>query len=255
MRRLIFSSKDVWMQVKQRLLLSMILPTLLDGAEHWVVSAGLLRELKTEFNRMIRACLRFSTHTQRRHRITTATTLQLAGMQPLPYYLDWKILGYAGHVARMGAHRAPKIFMTTAFAGPKRRGGQPKSHARQRRECLRRKNIDEGAWTALAQDKGDWRRVIKAVVPVLQPTTPTKIRSTWSEDPDQLIGEKIERKFGNKWFVGEIIGADSDSHTNELMWYVLYDDGDSEDMHVRELRKYICLDQVEVFGASIKSRL
>ena len=155
----------------------------------------------------------------------------------------------------MGAHRAPQIFMNTAFAGPKRRGGQPKSHARQRRECLRRKNIDEGAWSALAQDKGDWRRVIKAVVPVLQPTTPTKIRSTWSEDPDQLIGEKIERKFGNKWFVGEIIGADSDSHTNELMWYVLYDDGDSEDMHVRELRKYICLDQVEVFGASIKSRL
>ena len=203
---------------------------------------------------MIRACLRFSTHTQRRHRITTETTLQLAGMQPLPYYLDWKILGYAGHVARMGTHRAPKILMTTAFAGPKRSGGQPKSHARQRRECLRRKGIDEDAWRALAQDKGEWRRAIKAMS-VLQPTAPNKFLSTWKKDPDMLIGEKIERKFGNKWFVGEIIGADFDSHTNELMWYVLYDDGDSEDMHVRELRKYICLDQVEVFGASIKSRL
>ena len=51
-----------------------------NGAEHWVVSAGMLRELTTEFNAMVRACLRFSTHTQRRHRITTEETLALAGM-------------------------------------------------------------------------------------------------------------------------------------------------------------------------------
>ena len=247
MRQLIFSSKDVWIQVKQRLLTAMLLPTLLDGAGHWVVSAGMLRELTTEFNAMVRACLRFSTHTQRRHRITTEETLALAGMQPLSFYLDWKILGYAGHVQRMSDTRAPKIFMNAAFAGTKRSGGQPKSHERQRRDCLRRKGIDEGAWRDLAQDKGEWRRLIKAV-PVLQPPPPKKFPSTWAKDPDLLIGEKVERKFGTKWFVGEIIGADFDCDFNELIWGVLYDDGDYEDMNQRELHKYICLDQVQVFA-------
>jgi hypothetical protein len=248
MRQSIFSSKDVWIQVKSRLLQSMILPTMLDGAEHWVVSAGMLRELTTEFNRMIRACLRFSTHTQRRHKITTAATLALTGMQPLPYYLDWKILGYAGHVQRMSAHRAPKIFMNTAFAGPKKSGGQTKSHARQRRDCLQRKGIDESTWRAISQNKENWRRLIKSV-PALQPPRSKTFLSTWKKDPDQLIGQKVEKKFVNKWFVGEIIGADLDCDTNELLWYVLYDDGDSEDMNQRELEKFICLDQAQVFGA------
>jgi hypothetical protein len=246
MRQHIFASKDVWNSVKCRLLTAMILPTLLDGAEHWVVTADLMRELNSTFNSMVRRCLRRTTHTQRHHGITTDQNLAALGMSPLTYYLDWKILGYAGHVQRMELHRAPKIAANSIYTGAKTSGGQWKSHGRQLRECLGRKGIEEENWKGAAQDRAGWRAQIKAHVEV--PSERRHRDLSWQKDPDSVVGMVCERRSQAKYFAGEVTAADRDEETNEIIWTVCFDDGDPGDYNERELRRIVCEDQLQVFG-------
>ena len=57
-----------------------------------------------------------------------------------------------------------------------------------------------------------------------------------------IIGEYVEKKFGHKWHVGQIIDVDIDENTNETIWEVRFDDGDTEDYNIPEIEKILCLD-------------
>jgi hypothetical protein len=52
----------------------------------------------------------------------------------------------------------------------------------------------------------------------------------------------VEKKFVGTWHVGTIIGVDMNIDTNDTIWEVRYDDGDTEDCDYRELDKIICPD-------------
>jgi len=111
LRKHLLASKDVWYSVKKKVITGMILPIMLDGAESWVVSAMAMRELRSAFNRVIRGSCRVSLYTTRKHRITTESLQERLGVGTLEHYLDWRMLGHAGHVMRMDEHRLPKLIM------------------------------------------------------------------------------------------------------------------------------------------------
>jgi hypothetical protein len=166
-------------------------------------------------------------------------------MQNLEYYLDWKVLGYAGHVERMDENRIPKQLRDAVPFGKKKVGGQSKSYLRQLFECLKRKNIEKTTWKILAADKNAWRKAIREFsVPVKKSTRSIlcaeKIK--YRNSPDSLLGIFVEKKFRNKWHVGQITDFDECEASSDIIWNVVYDDGDQEDYFYEEISKIICRD-------------
>lgn len=67
---------------------------------------------------------------------------------------------------------------------------------------------------------------------------------------NDLVGRKIRKKFGRKFFEGEVVEYDS-----ELNWYkVVYEDGDEEELDAREVKRMLLLDEVEEDQRSAKKR-
>ena len=109
--------KGVWYSAKKKALTGMVLPTMLDGAESWVVSAKAMKELRSVYNRIVRGCCRVSLHTTRKHRVTTKSLQSRLRVAMLEHYLDWRILGHAGHVMRVADGRLPKPTMQGRIEG------------------------------------------------------------------------------------------------------------------------------------------
>jgi hypothetical protein len=159
------------------------------------------------------------------------------GGEPLEYFLDWRVLGYAGHTARMGRHRLPRKIMTGYVQGKATVGAPPKSHETQINECLNRKGISIREWEDLATDKNKWRTMIKR--PSILHQKKLRKPEVWEVKPVLAIGRLIEKKFKSKYYMGVVTSADLDSETNETIWKVVYDDGDTEDLNSRELAKIL----------------
>ena len=49
-------------------------------------------------------------------------------------------------------------------------------------------------------------------------------------------------KFGRIWHIGEILNHNVDVDTNEVIWEVLFHDGDTADFNVPQMEKILCLD-------------
>jgi hypothetical protein len=84
------------------------------------------------------------------------------GVGNLDYYLDLRVLGYAGHVERMGNERLPKILRDSCLELPQRKGRPARSMADQMRDGLKRKNISIADWKNIAMKKTEWRKAIRA---------------------------------------------------------------------------------------------
>ena len=243
MRKPLFGNKDVWRMVKAKIMTTMIIPTMLDGAECCTVTARRMREMESLYLRMVRNCLGVTTYTTRKYNVTSEKLLERLGVKPLHYYLDLKVLAYAGHVERMGTHRLPKITRDSRLHGPRTRGRPCKSRKVNVSEALKRKSIDENTWRQKAGSKKSWAKTIRLDLQKSARATPTKraTRPRWYYNPIQLciIGCRVERKFQTKWHVGKITALDQGDDTNETIWRVQYDDGDEEDFNAAELQKYL----------------
>ena len=244
MRKPLFANKDVWRVVKARVMTSMIIPTMLDGAECCTITNNIMREMESLYLRLARSCLGVTTYTTRKHKIRSETILERLGVKPLHYYLDLKMLGYAGHVERMGNHRLPKITRDSRLQGPRSRGRPCKSRQGNISQAMKRKSIDEFSWKEKAGTKGSWAMMIRRNIHNSARANPPKRAKapTWTYYPMQLIGCYVERKFQHKWHVGKIIAFDLDEDTNDTIWRVQYDDGDMEDLDAREMQIYLCMD-------------
>jgi hypothetical protein len=250
MRKPLFGNKDVWRMVKAKIMTTMIIPTMLDGAECCTVTARRMREMESLYLRMVRSCLGVTTYTTRKYKVTSEKLLERLGVKPLHYYLDLKVLAYAGHVERMGTHRLPKITRDSRLHGPRTRGRPCKSRKVNVSEALKRKSIDENTWRQKAGSKKSWAKMIRLNIQKSARAKPRKraARPRWYHNPIQLIGCYVERKFQHKWFVGRISAFDQDEDTNETIWRVDYDDGDGEDFNATELQKYLCPDLGRLLG-------
>jgi hypothetical protein len=130
--------------------------------------------------------------------------------------------------------------MTGTVPGKARAGAPPKSHEAQRRQCLKRKGVEEVSWTELALDKNNWKELIKKVGPRAETKTSPRFKEDWELKPEVALGRCVEKQFKSKFFTGQVVGTEIDVDTNEVIWEVLYDDRDKEDFNARQLKQVLC---------------
>jgi len=245
LRKNFLGSKNVWIKVKAVVFTSMILPTLLDGVECCVLTRLSMDELTTTYHRMVRSALGISPRVQRARRWTSEMMLRRLGLQPLHYYVDLKVLGFAGHIQRMPAHRLPQLIRDSTLPGKRKRGGQHKTHAKFLRQSLHRKGIPVAEWKTMAGDRSAWRKAVTSVTKLGARITRkcrSRLRNAWTAVPKMLIGKHVEKRFRGKYFVGTVVEVDSDDETHEKLWRVKYDDSDVEDCTGKDLQKILCDD-------------
>jgi hypothetical protein len=240
----LFARKEVWNVVKAKILESMIIPTLLDGTECCAISATTMSEMESLYLRFVRTSLRITPHSQRKYRLTSESLLKKLGVKPLHYYLDVKMLAYAGHVERMPPHRLPKIVQHCVLQGPQRLGRPIKNVRHTLLNGMRRKKIDPKCWQLLAKDRENWADIIRrnwyCHARIYQ--RQKKVIPRWASDPQLLLDQFVEKRFLNKWYVGKIVSFDEDENTNATIWRVEYDDGDAEDCDEAAIAKILCPD-------------
>ena len=202
-------------------------------------------ELTTTCHRMVRSALGISPGVQRVRRWTSEMMLRRLGLQPLHYYVDLKVLGFAGHMQRMPAHRLPQLIRDSTLPGKRKRGGQHKTHAKFLRQSLHRKGIPVAEWKTMAGDRSAWRKAVTSVTKLGARITRkcrSRLRNAWTAVPKMLIGKHVEKRFRGKYFVGTVVEVDSDDETHEKLWRVKYDDSDVEDCTGKDLQKILCDD-------------
>ena len=87
---------------------------------------------------------------QRTKHMTSEHMLKMLGVKSMEFYLDLKILAYAGRVERMQDGRLTKEVCNGALEEKRPPGAPPKTRARQVVQCLKRK----GLWQTKPHEKG-----------------------------------------------------------------------------------------------------
>ena len=163
----IFSKIQVSYQAKRTAFVSIIIPTLLYGAETWAISSGSLRKLQSFHNRCVRRMCRVNLWKTREFHLKTETLLDRLGVRSLNFYLHRRIIKWVGHVARMPFDRLPRKFLTAWVRGP--RGlKQPKLHyGTHIKKCLKKIGVfgpgKLGDWYKRVQDRDGWRAVVNGI--------------------------------------------------------------------------------------------
>jgi hypothetical protein len=172
-------------------------------------------------------------------------------LQPLHYYIDLRVLAFAGHVQRMVEERLPKRLRDGRLQGPRTRGRPAKSHEKCVNDSLKRKGIDVNNWKSTSENKNKWAKIIRCNYTTTAHTKPKSRypRQRWYDHPTEILGIHVEKKFGKKWFVGIIVDTDVDINTNENIWRVDFDDGDSADYSAQEINSIICHDLAKLIPA------
>ena len=230
----------VWKDVKRLIFESMIIPTMLDGVECCVLTAGMMDEMTTIYHRLIRSALHVTPFKQRKEKLTSEALLQRIGLHPLHHYVDLKTLAFAGHIQRMGKDRLPKIVRDGYLEGKSTPGRGHKTLAQCITQSLIRKEIEVTEWQSMAVHKEKWRSRIRDIAEGtcarISGKTTRKFIETWVQHPTLLIGRQMLKQFtGGKWHRGLVISTNVDEATNETIWQVRYDDGDKEDFSAREV--------------------
>jgi hypothetical protein len=73
----------VWRIVKAKIMTTMVIPTMLDGAECCTITARRMKEMESLYLRMVRSCLGVTTYTTRKYKMTNETLLGRLGVNPL----------------------------------------------------------------------------------------------------------------------------------------------------------------------------
>jgi hypothetical protein len=168
-------------------------------------------------------------------RMSTASPLQRVGTNDVQRCMDQnqRVLGWAGHVARMEKTRLPRKLLTSCLDTPRKSGGQSLTHGRTLRNTSKRKGIEVSAWVVAAQDRGEWRRrKCKGVVLDLDRKRTNFVNS------GSFIRQKNRKSA--RWEMaplGNIESHDIDALTGERIWFFRCDDGDREDLNIGELQR------------------
>ena len=140
---------------------TMVLPTLLDGIECCAVTKKSMDDMGSMYLRFVRSALRITPHTQRKLRLSSEALLRKLGVKPLHYYLDWKVLGYAGHVERISPNLLTKTIRHSNLCGTRQVGRPFKTVDNNIVGCLRRTKIEVSKWKEIAHDKQKWAKIIR----------------------------------------------------------------------------------------------
>jgi hypothetical protein len=171
LRSRIFASRTTHRSTKKLVYEGMVLAILLYGAESWIVSKRSERLLQSLHRRLVRTMCGTSMYHTRKHSIRSTdleARLQLRSMRD---YLDARILGYAGHVARMPTYRLPLQLLFSECPTTRPIGAPPLNYHRQLRTICKRKGMQSHEeWSTKALDRNAWRSLISTPTPSTQRT-------------------------------------------------------------------------------------
>ena len=151
-------------------------------------------------------------------------------LDDIDHYIDIRIMGWAGHMARMPITRLPRKLLTSYIAKPRRLGAPPKTYGRTLRTCFKRKKVACDGWLLTASNRELWREAAK---------TKRQSKKNMRLNPQSLIGRLVEKKFNMTWHVGVVTDFDMDDVTRSTIWRISYDDGDSADYDMTELKRIL----------------
>nr|VZI24629.1 unnamed protein product [Spirometra erinaceieuropaei] len=146
------------LSTKLKMYKSVILPTLLYGAETLTVYTRQARRL----NHFHLSCLRRILRLNWQDRIPDTDVLERTGMLSIYSMLRQMQLRWSGHLVRMDDERLPKRLLYGDVAtGSRRQGGQIRRYKDTLKFSLKRLQINPANWEDLARDRPTWRRTVK----------------------------------------------------------------------------------------------
>ena len=157
----VWHTRGIGMGTKVNIYKACVLSTLLYGSETWPVTVKQINQLE----RFHMGCIRWISGTTRRMqhtgRLSNEALRARTGLESIQEYIHQRVLRWLGHVARMSTERLPKKLL---FAW-EQEGTRSRDHGLPRfrdvaNRALKSRGVDKAIWLQLAQDRGEWRRVV-----------------------------------------------------------------------------------------------
>nr|VZH95322.1 unnamed protein product [Spirometra erinaceieuropaei] len=154
----VWNRHDLQLSMKLKMYKAVILPTLLYGAETWMVYAKQARRL----NHFHLSCLRRILRLNWQDRIPDTDVLERTGIPSIYAILRHMQLRWSGHLVRMDDERLPKRqFYGDVATGFRRQGGQIRRYKATLKSSFKRLQINTANWEELALVRPTWRRTVK----------------------------------------------------------------------------------------------
>jgi hypothetical protein len=195
LRQRILASRTTHRSTKKLLFESMVMAILLYGSESWIITKNMERQLTSLHRRFVRAMSGVNMFTTRKHKIRAADLEKRLGIKSMRDYLDARILGYAGHMARMPPSRLPHMIFFSTCKGSRPVGAPPLNYERQLRAiCKRKGHPRHSSWLNTAADREKWRTFTHT-------PTPCTLRPY-----HDYTGRRIQKVIGNQTHGGTVLG-------------------------------------------------
>ena len=163
LRKCLFSSTQIKPEVKGLVYRIFILTVLLYGAECWCLTEVLFNKLRSFHRRCLRAMCRINRWHAYQHRISTRDLMTRLNVESIDTYITRQQLRWAGHVARMPWDRLPRKMLSCWVRSKRPRGAPSFTYGRGLNKALRKANINPNSWHIIAQDKVEWRKMIRNI--------------------------------------------------------------------------------------------
>jgi hypothetical protein len=155
--------KDLKLEVKGKIYVALVLSILLYGSESWCLLDHLMAKLRVFHATCVRSMCRATLKHTFDHHISTEDLLSRLGIQNMDYYYNNRLLGWAGHIARMPLCRLPRKFLTSWVNQPRPIGHPRMTWGQTLEKALGAKNIplDFKEWSAIAANRNRWRKLVR----------------------------------------------------------------------------------------------
>ena len=190
LRKCVFGTRDIMIEVKRQVYTTLVLSVLLYGSECWPLTAADKRRIEVFHRKCVRTMTGVSRRKQHKSRVSSAELEEQCELESMDFYLRARALRWAGHLVRMPHDRLSRKLFFGWYHGPRPRGGSMKTYGQRvkklvkralelaepavrqeitgaARQRKRRKTASayrkEGCgWIAFAQDRNKWRQLVNA---------------------------------------------------------------------------------------------
>lgn len=161
LRAKVFRSHDIKLSTKVAVYMAIVLPGLLYASETWCLYRVHIRTL----DRFHLKCLREILNIRWSDRVRNTEVLRRANVSGIEAYLMHRQLRWAGHVSRMSEARvAKRIFYSELQDGKRKQGGQFLRYKDVLKRHMKRCDLHQSHWEAMAADRTQWRRTVREKV-------------------------------------------------------------------------------------------
>ncbi len=158
LRRTIFEERDLLAQTKLLVYRTVVLPTLLYGAESWTTYSRHLRAMEQYHQRSLQNILRISW----KDRCTNISILEEDNMTRITTTIMQHQLRWTGHAIRMPNTRLPKqILYSQLKEGSQATGVQNKLYKDNIKAIWKKFHITSSSWEHIALDRSSWKKSVQ----------------------------------------------------------------------------------------------